>query len=348
MGTITFERHPSTFRILNPFNHFAEEEHRVEVRKDPLLGDTSVYNPYLKDKAKVFFGQNDPELISKLVEDTATACIICGENVLQKTARYPDELVPGGRVLHGEAVLFANLFSVGAYHPVIALSKAHFLKLSEFRPGLLADGFLVARNFLHEVLQRDPSIAFSTVNANYLLPAGASLVHPHMQMLAAPTAYSYHARLLAASAIYLRTQGTPYFTDLISKERLDASRYIGRKGKWHWIAAFSPLGSNEIMGIHEDSGDFGSLDDRDLQDLGSGISSTLAMFEDLGHLSFNFSLYSARGHEGFRCVIKIVTRQNLCANYRNDDYFLQKMLQSELIINLPEDLAAGARRHFQG
>jgi galactose-1-phosphate uridylyltransferase len=237
---------------------------------------------------------------------------------------------------------------VGAYHPVIALSKAHFLKLAEFRPQLLADGFLVARNFLLEVFQRDPSIVVSTVNANYLLPAGASLVHPHMQMLAAPTAYSYHARLLAASDAYLRTQGSCYYTDLISKERLDASRYIARKGKWHWIASFSPLGSNEIMGIHEDSGDFGSLDNRDLEDLGSGISSTLATFEDLGHLSFNFSLFSAREHEGFRCMIKIVTRQNLCANYRNDDYFLQKMLQSELIINLPEDLAAGARRRFQG
>ena len=138
MAAIQFERHGSTFRILNPFNNFAEEEHRVEVRKDPLLGDTSVYNPYLKDKAKAFFGQNDAELIARLVEDTAKACIFCGDSVRQKTARYPDDIVSGGRIEEGEAVLFANLFSLATYHPVIALSKAHCLKLSEFGPGMLS------------------------------------------------------------------------------------------------------------------------------------------------------------------------------------------------------------------
>jgi hypothetical protein len=41
-----------------------------------------------------------------------------------------------------------------------------------------------------------------------------------------------------------------------------------------------------------------------------------------------------------------VNRQNLYPNYRNDDYFLQKLLQTELILTLPEDLAAEARKYF--
>src|SRR5512134_3475308 len=123
MPNINFERFESTHSVLNPFNGFAVEEHRVEVRKDPLLGDTSVYNPYLKDKAKAFFGANDPELIGRLVDETAKGCIFCGENVLQRTACYTDDLVPGGRIQQGEAVLFANLFAIATHHPVIALSK---------------------------------------------------------------------------------------------------------------------------------------------------------------------------------------------------------------------------------
>ena len=83
MRNITFEKISSTFTILNPFNGFAPEEHRVEVRKDPLLGDTSVHNPYLKDKARAFFGENDAELIKKLAEESSKGCIFCGENVLQ-------------------------------------------------------------------------------------------------------------------------------------------------------------------------------------------------------------------------------------------------------------------------
>jgi galactose-1-phosphate uridylyltransferase len=348
MADIEFERYGSTFRIQNPFNGFAEEEHTVEVRKDPLLGDTSVYNPYLKDKAKAFFGQNDAELVRTLAEETAKSCIFCGDNVRQRTARYPDDVLPGGRIEEGEAVLFANLFSIATHHPVIVLSKAHFLRLSEFSPRMLADGFRTARQFLRDVCQRDATIAFSTVNANYLLPAGASLVHPHLQMLAGAIPYSYHARLLSAAREYLVKHGTAYFADLIAQERRSGERYIAQQGRWHWIASFSPLGSNEIMGIHEEESDLAKLPERDIRDLCDGISKVLALYEGLGHLSFNYSLYSAKGGEtvGYHCLVKIVNRQNLYPNYRNDDYFLQKLLQTELILNLPEDLAQEARKYF--
>ncbi len=53
---------------------------------------------------------------------------------------------------------------------------------------------------------------------------------------------------------------------------------------------------------------------------------------------------TARPGEGHRCVFKIVSRQNLYPNYRNDDYFLQKMLQTELIFNSPEDLAGQLKK----
>ncbi|MDH4162529.1 MAG: hypothetical protein OEW15_07545 [Nitrospirota bacterium] len=348
MGKIAFEKFESSFTILNPFNDFAPELHTVEVRKDPLTGDTSVYNPYLRDKAKAFFGQNDEELLRKLVEESAGSCIFCGENAHQKTARYPDSLLPGGRMEQGEAVLFANLFSLAPHHPVIVLSKAHFLRPSQFSPPLLADGFQAARIFLNDIYQQDVTLAFATVNCNYLLPAGASLVHPHMQMLVTPVPYSYHARLLNGSTEYLLQRGTYYFADFLEEEMRANERYIVKHGAWHWLTAFSPLGSNEIMAIHEEEGDLGKITVRDLRELSEGISRVLGLIEGLGHLSFNFSLYSARGGEtiGFRCLFKIVTRQNFCANYRNDDYFLQKMLQSELIFTLPEDLAIDARKAF--
>lgn len=350
MDNIRFEKFDSSFTILNPFNGFAEEQHHVEVRKDPLLGDTSVYNPYLRDKAKAFFGQTDFELLKKLVEESAANCIFCGDNVRTRTACYPESLLHGGRLQEGDAVLFANLFSVGEHHPVIALTKAHFLRPSEFTPRLLADGFRAGKLFLRDVYQRDVTVAFATLNANYLLPAGASLVHPHLQLLATSVPYSYHGRLLGAAAEYTLRNGTSYFDDLVSREAARGERYIAKDGDWHWIASYSPIGSNEIMAIHESVSDLGQLMERDLRDLCDGISKVLAFFESLGHLSFNFTLYSARGAEtvGGRLVIKLITRQNLYPNYRNDDYFLQKMLHTELIFTTPEELAAQARAHFAG
>jgi len=348
MADINFERFESTIRILNPFNNFAEEEHHVEVRKDPLLHDTSVYNPFLRDKAKAFFGQNDEELIRKLADETSANCIFCGDSVRTRTARYPEDLIPGGRLELGEAVLFANLFALAPHHPVIVLSKAHFLRPTEITPSHLGDGLSLARRYLKEATERDPALSFATVSANYLQPAGASLVHPHIQMLAATMPYTYHARLLDGVSSYMVQHGTHYFADLIAEERSLGKRFIGKHGAWNWIAPFSPMGSNEIMAIHNEESDLGRITVKDLRDLSDGITRVLALYVGMGHLSFNFTLYSVKGGEtvGFRCLLKIVNRQNLYPNYRNDDYFLQKLLQSELILNLPEDLAAETRMYF--
>jgi UDPglucose--hexose-1-phosphate uridylyltransferase len=348
MSNIQFNSFESTAKILNPFKNFTEDVQTIEVRRDPLLGDTSVYNRSLKDKAKFFFGDSDPELIKNLVQDSAKTCIFCGDKVEKNTPQYPADLVPEGRLRIGEAVLIPNLFPIGTYHSVIILSKAHFLKLSEFRPELIENGLKAARIFANSVYRQDPLSLFVAVNANYLFPAGATFVHPHLQMLITRVAHSYHERLIEACRSYYRKQGSTYHGDLIHEEKKIGARYVGQKGKWHWITSFSPLGINEVIAVHEQESDFGLLSETDLRDLSEGISKVLAFYESLGHLSFNYSVLSAKGPsgEGFRCVLKMITRQNLYPNYRNDDYFLQKILQSELMINLPEELAVKLKEFF--
>ena len=348
MDKITFEIIESEVRFHNPLKDFAEDSQRLEIRKDPLLGDVSVYNSYLKDKAKAFFGECDPDLIRRLVEESEKTCFLCGEKVEKGTPRFTSDFLAEGRVRVGEAVLFPNLFSLGTYHPVVCLCKAHFLKLSEFTPSLMTDGLTAAQKFLRIVYKRDTSAAFTVVTINYLFPAGASLVHPHLQMIITPVPYSYHARLLDAGNAYYRKNGSPYFIDLVQEEKT-GPRYVALKGRWHWLAPFSPMGNNEFMAIHETEADFGNLTSSDLKDLSYGISRVLAFYETLGHLSFNYAVYSVKGDlypDVFRCLIKIISRQNLYTNYRNDDYFLQKLLQSELIITPPEELAARLKRYF--
>jgi UDPglucose--hexose-1-phosphate uridylyltransferase len=349
MAGIRFESSESKVTFLNPLNGFAEETHTVEVRKDPLLGGKSIYNPAVRNKVKFFFGDCDVGLIDKMVEDSAKTCIFCGEKLEMKTPRYTQSLVPEGRIRVGEAVLFPNLYPVGKYHSVIALSKAHFLKLAEFSPEIISDGLRAAQCFVKTVYKHDEEALFVAVNANYLFPAGATLVHPHLQMLITPTAYSYHERLIQACRSYYQENRSEYYPDLIEQEKAIGSRYIAQSGGWHWLAAFSPLGNNEIVAVHEKEHDFVVLSDSDLIHLASGISKVLKLYDSLGHLSFNYSIYSARtpSGEGFRCVLKMISRQNLYPNYRNDDFFLQKLLHTELIINLPEELATEMQKLFQ-
>lgn len=348
MGRIVFDSVASDVRFLNPLKEFAEDIQTLQIRRDPLLGDTSVFNPELKDKAQIFFGSCDQELIKNLVEETAKNCFFCGDAVAKSTPRFMPDFSSEGRIKVGEALLFPNLFSLGTYHPVIRLCDAHFLKLSQFTPDLIVNGFLAAQQFNTIACEKDAAVAYAAVTANYLFPAGASLVHPHLQMIATTLPYSYQARILEGCRRWQNDYGTSYFDDLRAEE-MNGPRFVGQTGQWQWITPFSPLGNNEVMAIHEDLGDLDELSDQDLFDLSTGIAKILAHYETLGHLSYNYALYSVRKERndaGFRALLKIITRQNLYPNYRNDDYFLQKLLQSELIITPPEELAKQLRSRF--
>jgi galactose-1-phosphate uridylyltransferase len=348
MGTIGFESVASTLAIRNPFNGYALQEQRVEVRRDPILGDTSVLNRYQQTKAG-FFGENDRAFVARLTEKSAASCIFCGDRLGTATARYPDELLPGGLLTRGEATLLPNLFALGAHHPVVVLSRAHFLELDGFTPTLLADGLEVAREFLGRVHRRDPDAAFAAVGANYLPPAGASLIHPHLQMLVTPVAFTRHERLLRACRLHHERHGTSCLDELAQEERRLGQRFVARLGGWSWIAAYAPQGSNEIMALHETGQDFAALPEADVQALAAGLSKVLGFYGGLGLLSFNYALFSVRRETpapGFRCCLRIVNRQNLSPAYRNDDYFLQKLLDADVVVTPPEELAARLRNTF--
>ena len=133
------------------------------------------------------------------------------------------------------------------------------------------NGFLAARKFISTAYEKDPDVAFTALTANYLFPAGASLVHPHLQMIATPIPYSYQARMLNACISWQRDYGTSYFSDLVEDEK-DGPRNIGGTGNWQWLTSFSPIGINEVMAIHVNSGDLHELSDNNLDYLASGIA----------------------------------------------------------------------------
>jgi galactose-1-phosphate uridylyltransferase len=348
MGTIRFESVASTLSIHNPLNGFALQEQLVEVRRDPILGDTSVLNRFQQTKTG-FFGENDRAFIAQLAEKSAANCIFCGDRLGTATARYPDELIPGGRLTRGEATLLPNLFALGAYHPVVVLSKAHFLELAGFTPELLADGYGAAREFIGRAHGRGPDAVFTVIGANYLLPAGASQIHPHLQMLVTPVAFTHHERLLRACSLHHERHGSSCLDELVREERRLGQRFVAKLGGWSWIAAYAPRGNNEILAVHETEQDFAALADEDVQALAAGVSKVLGFYGGLGLLSFNYAIFSVRRDApapGFRCCLRIISRQNLSPAYRNDDYFLQKLLDSDVIATPPEELAERLRPSF--
>ncbi len=338
------ERHRRLFH--NPLKNFALEEQEVETRWDPLLGHQAIFNPILEDKKRLFFGEHDWGLVKRLAEEGRSQCFMCPEKVRSATPRYPEDLIPDGRVIRGECTLFPNLFPVGLYHAVVAVGEAHYRELRDFSASLLEEALEASLFFINRVFERDGEAQIAAVCANYLPPAGASLIHPHFQVYISREPPPFVARVLEASLAFYLKWGQNYWETLVREEESQGVRFLARMGRVSFLTSFSPLGSNEVLGIIAEEG---PLSFKDLDNLARGLSAILKGYQALGYGTFNLALYlSPRNHSlpWFSPHLRIITRQNLYPAYRTDDYFIQRLLGAELIIMPPEKLASSLRPYF--
>ncbi len=338
---VTFRRERSKRLFHNPMNGFALEEQVVERRFDPLTGQMAIFNPVLEDKVRLFFGEHDWNLVEKIAKASQESCFMCPPRVREVTPRYPEDFLPEGRLCRGECTLFPNLFPVAVRHAVIAVGEAHLRRLEEFTPELIADGLILGVEFLKVCLNKDPEVRFGAVCANFLPPAGASLVHPHFQVVANPEASAEEQRLLSSSFGYFQRHGRSYWQDWLAEEERLAERFIARLGRVSFVTSFAPRGTNEVLGVIEGVSSIEAITEEDLLCMARGISATLKGYAKMGYAPFNFTLFLPPLREEtswFVPHVRLITRQNLYEAYRTDDYFLQRQLGEELILTPPERL----------
>ncbi|MBC7359479.1 MAG: hypothetical protein H5U10_13185 [Desulfacinum sp.] len=338
-----------TARFHSPLRNGELDEQVIEVRRDPLTGHQSIYNPALEGKTSILFPPTDAAYLEERAAASRDACFLCDGKWRTLTPAYPEDLVPGGRIVRGEAVLFPNLFPLSAYHAVVMVGERHHRHLNDFPEDLLADALAAALDFVRACAEKTPDVPYFTVNANYLFPAGASVIHPHLQILGSVEPGTHHRLLLDASRAYRERTGRCYWDDLAAAEQDGKVRYIGRIHRTHWMAAFSPMGVNEILAVVPGVPTFLEWTGEDVRAMARGLRQVLAGYHALGFSTFNFSCYSGPLGEldgSFATVLRIVNRQNVTPHYRTDDYYFQKLLKNEIMIMRPEALAEHMRRFF--
>lgn len=349
MGNILFEFFRREAEFLNPMKNFKKDTHLLEHRKDPLTGTMSIIGESLRDKVQVLFGKPNHDLIQRVAEKTREGCFMCPDKVFTVTPEYSSDILPEGRLNIGEATLFPNLFPLSEFHAVCALTQTHYLNLRDFTPELLADGIQVCIEFIKSVCLSNNSVKYMTINCNYLFPAGASIVHPHIQVLGGDVPYTFMNRILEGSYQYYTNHQSNFWRDLVEYEKATGERYIGKTGNVEWLSSFSPIGSNEVQGITVDKQNFLQLTRSDALSIGEGLSKILSFYEKEGFSTFNFTIYSGPLNEEtgwFWNNIRIISRSNVYENYRTDDYFLQKLLGNEILVTSPEVLAEKLRSMF--
>ncbi|MEJ5365895.1 MAG: hypothetical protein WHS86_12385 [Desulfosoma sp.] len=338
-----------TARFHSPLRNGDMDEQIIEVRRDPLTGHQSIYNAALEGKQAILFPPTDERYLEERAAASAASCFLCDGKWRTMTPAYPDELIPGGRLVRGEAVLFPNLFPLSAYHAVVMVGDRHHRRLNEFAEELLTDALDAALDFIRRCAEKTPNIRYFTINANYLFPAGASVIHPHLQILGGLEPTTHHRLLLEASKAYKERTGRRYWDDLVDEERRESQRYVARIHETHWMAAYSPMGVNEILAVYPKASSFLGWSEDDVRATARGLHGVLSGYHALGFSTFNLSCYSGPLGEtdgAFACVLRIVNRQNVTPHYRTDDYYFQKLLKNEIMIMRPERLAEHMRAFF--
>ena len=316
--------------------------HTVEHRKDPLTGRISSICPDLKDKWTSFVGETDKELIQNLAEESVSWCPFC-QPIEEVTPKVP--YTPEGRWHIDNVWVFPNLFPRTAFEAVITSSENHFLWLDEFSTHFVYSHLKAGIQCIKDVHSTNPSLSYAVIGWNYLPPAGASLVHPHMQVSMRDIQFNYPAFIEEKSIQYYNKTQTNFWEDIISKER-----HIKTLGRVTWLTPYAPAGFNEIWAIVRNTSNFLELELEDLSNLAKGISNILKFYAETGCSAFNMLFHSGKLNkhsDHFWCGLKLISRSNVRPVYLNiDSWYMPRLLWEDIVAEPPEELAHTVRKYF--
>ncbi len=280
----------------NPQKEMEERRIPSEIRIDPLTKRTARICHFMKLKWE------KPDFDS-LLAGTAKWCPFCADKVLTVTPVFPTDLIPQGRMVRDDMVIFPNIAPYDSIGAVATFGSRHYIPMTEFTAEHMALAFGFANDFFRQVKETGHAEAvYPIVNWNYMPPAGSSIIHPHLQVFYSSSAPNLLRQEIEASAAYQKTHGTSYWDDLIEAEKKNGERYLGRIGRSHWLTAYAPMGvAGDVLAIVEGARTTLDLTESDLRDLGTGLARLMAEYDEMGIYSFNMNFFTgAEADDHFR------------------------------------------------
>lgn len=134
--------------------------------------------------------------------------------------------------------LYDRMNGVGA-HEVVIETPEHSATLDTLPESAVADVLWVYRERLID-LKKDLRFEYVLIFKNHGAAAGASLEHPHSQLIATPIVPVMVAEELAGSLQYFHRKARCVWCDIIRQERQDGRRVIFEDGGFIAMAPFAP------------------------------------------------------------------------------------------------------------
>ncbi|MCK5474194.1 MAG: hypothetical protein KAI53_02205 [Candidatus Aenigmarchaeota archaeon] len=346
---VEFYKYKETSEFLDPKSNYTHTQQTIEFRKHPLTGSWCRINI---DRAKRPHTNNGTlkEVDKKIlaIAKKTENCFFCPANVDKKTPKHQKHISPEGRLRNGQFILFPNLFPFAPYHGVGVLKEKHFVSLNNLDARTWENALETTIDWFKKVYSHDSAARFASFNFNYLMPAAASLIHPHIQPIVDKRADNGLDDILKKSWQYSHDNNSNFWQDLLDN---DEERYIGKTGKSvYWHASFAPSCANEVVGIVCGKSSFLELDSHDIEGIADGIAKVLRGLYAQGVRSVNMTINSAPLNESlasfFYLNIRIVSRSLMVDDYTTDQGFMELLHKEPVISTIPETIAKNLREYF--
>lgn len=339
---INFLKKVNKTRYHDPTKNFELNEVDSEKRYDPLTGKMVRIFPF----RKIGFPRHD---WTPFVEESRKRfCPFCPEVIEKTTPRFPEDLMPGGRLRVGDAVLVPNLHPFEVHTGVVVMTPVHYLSMSDITPRIMADSIRAGLQYLKIVADKDPLNArFSSVNWNYMPYAGGSLIHPHMQVFSGADPSCLDGEMVRSAAGYFNDHGSNYWHDLVEAEKRDGQRYLGSTGGIEWLATFAPLAMCDVTAVLLNCPTFRQVTEDHINQLTRGMKNIISYYDSVNIPAFNMAMYFAGDDDkGFCCTVKIVGRYTLFPLVGSDVSHMQMLHHDPWTLHLPEVMAEELKGFF--
>jgi UDPglucose--hexose-1-phosphate uridylyltransferase len=327
-----------------------------ELRKDPVVGRWVIISTER--------GRRPSDFTTEPVRARSSNCVFCAGNEAKTPPeilgiRHPDSMAnePGWSLrvvpnkfpalrIEGELEpegegLYDKMNGVGA-HEVVIETPTHDASLATISTDAVADVLLAYRERIVD-LKKDPRFEYILVFKNHGAAAGASLEHPHSQLIATPIIPIMVSEELNGAGQYYEMKERCVWCDIVRQERRSRKKRVIAEAHGFvalapfaprfpfetWIlptrhrSAFEETGVEELRGLAELLGDFLRRMDR-----------------VLNGPPFNFMLHTAPLREGaldhFHWHLEIIPKLTNVAGYEwGSGFFINPVP--------PEDAAAALR-----
>jgi len=236
-------------------------------------------------------------------------------------------------------------------HDVIIETPDHS-HVTALMPDAHVANILRAYKARYDALSFDPRIAHITIFKNHGLDAGASLEHPHSQLIATPVVSNQIRDRLEEALRHYNEYGDCMFCEVMQQELAEAERIV--LATEHFVAlepfaSFTPFCTHIYPRRHMAS--FGDISAAEILDLARILSTVLGkIYRGLDNPDFNYTIRSAPaewiGVKYVHWYVSVIPRLTRVAGFElGSGMFINTVLPeaaAEFLRNVKAEVAAGA------